>query len=79
MAEYYVTTIEVEPTVTLEQKDMILALPIDETIENRFPFDDIDRNKVEIFKQGTQGKCQQYIDDMSPQIRGLFTAIQFNQ
>ena len=78
MTEYYVTTIEVEPTVTVEQKEMILELPIDETIVNRFPFDD-DRNNVEIFKQGTQGKCQQYIDDMPSQINNLFTTVQFNQ
>ena len=78
MAEYYVTTIEVEPTVTVEQREMILELPIDETIDNRFPFGD-DRNKVEIFKQGTQSKCQQYIDDMPSQINDLFTTMQFNQ
>jgi hypothetical protein len=79
MAEYYVTTIEIEPIVTLEKSEMILELPIDEAIENRFPFDDVDRNKVEIFKQVTQSKCQQYIDDMPPQISGLFTVKQFNQ
>jgi hypothetical protein len=79
MTEYYVTTIEVEPIVSLEQKEMILELPIDETIENRFPFDDVDRNKVEIFKQGTQSRCQQYIDDMPRTIGGLFTTMKFNQ
>lgn len=79
MAEYYVTTIEEEPIVTFEQREMILELPIDETIENRFPFDDPVRKKVEIFKQGTLSKCQQYIDDMPPQISGLFTVIQFNK
>jgi hypothetical protein len=31
MAEYYVTTIEVEPIVTGEKQEMILDLPIDET------------------------------------------------
>jgi hypothetical protein len=78
MAEYYVTTIEVEPIVTGEKQEMILDLPIDETIENRFPFNDVDRNKVEIFKQGTQSECKQYIDDMPPQISSLFTTMPFN-
>lgn len=79
MAEYYVTTKEIEPMVTVEQKELILELPIDETIENRFPFDDVERNKVEIFKQGTQSDCQQYIDDMPSQISNLFTTVQLNQ
>ena len=79
MAECYVTTIEVEPMVSGKQKELILELPIDETIDNRFPFDDLERNKVEIFKQGTQDECQQYIDDMPSQISGLFTTRQFNQ
>ena len=79
MAEYYVTTIEPEPMVSGEQRKLILELPTDETIDNRFPFDDLERNRVEIFKQGTQVECQQYIDDMPSEISSLFTTMQFNQ
>lgn len=78
MAEYYVTTKEVEPMVTVEQKELIVELPFDETIKNRFPFDDLERNKVEIFKQGSQSECQQYIDDMPSVVSDLFTTKQFN-
>ncbi|MBN2606599.1 MAG: hypothetical protein JXR47_04610 [Thiotrichales bacterium] len=78
MVEYYVTTKEVDPVVSGEQKKLILELPIDETIKNRFPFDDVERNKVEIFKRGSQSECQQYIDGMPSQISDLFTTKQFN-
>ena len=78
MNEYYVTTKEAEPLVSEEQMELILNLPIDENIENRYPFDDIERNKVEIYKTGLQEECQQYIDKMPPQIINLFKVEKFN-
>lgn len=77
MAEYYVTTIEVEPILTVEQKELILKLPIDETIKNRFPFDDVERSKVEIFKIGTEEECQNYIDEINDRIKHYFTTEAF--
>lgn len=78
MAECYVTTKEVEPMVSGEEKELILELPIDESIKNRFPFNDVERNKVEIFKQGSHSECQQYIADIPSQISDLFTTKKFN-
>ena len=73
MSKYFVRTIEIEPTVSsIIEKELIDDLPIDETIENRFPFDDIERNKLEIYKQGTEIECQDYINNMDERIRHLF-------
>jgi hypothetical protein len=72
VSKYYVRTIELEPIVTLIEKELIQNLPIDETIENRYPFDDIERNKIEIFKKGKAIECQDYINDMDERIRHLF-------
>jgi len=73
MSKYFVRTIEIEPTVSsIIEQELIDNLPIDETIENRFPFDDIERNKLEIYKQGTVIECQDYINNMDERIRYLF-------
>ena len=72
MNNHYVRTIEIRPEVTLIQKELILELKIDETIENRFPFDDIERNEIEIFKQGTQVECQNFINNINKEIRKFF-------
>jgi hypothetical protein len=69
---YYVTTKEVEPMVSLEQKELILKLSIDGKIANRFPFDDAKKNKVQIFMIGTFDECQNHIDNMNPLIKDLF-------
>jgi hypothetical protein len=72
MNNHYVRTIEIRPEVTLIQKELILELKIDETIENRFPFDDIERNEIEIHKQGTQVECQNFINNINKEIRKFF-------
>lgn len=79
MSKYYVTTKAAEPMVSEEQKELILELPVDETIKNRFPFDDIERNRVEVYKISFQIACQQYIDAMPSQIIGLFKIEQYDQ
>lgn len=79
MAEYYVTTIEVEPMLTVEQRELILELPIDETIKNKFPFDDVERSNVEVFKIGTEEECQNYIDEINDQIKDYFTTNAFDE
>lgn len=79
MNEHYVTTKEVEPLVSEEQKELILSLPIDENIENRFPFNDIERNKVEIYKIGSQDVCQRYINGIHQKIIDLFKVEKFDQ
>lgn len=77
MNKYYVTTTEVEFFVSEDQKKLILALPFDGDIKNRFPFDDITRNKIEVFKIGTEDMCQCYIDKMNPKIKYLFKIEKF--
>jgi len=72
MSKYFVRTIEIEPTVSIIEKELIQNLPIDETIENRFPFDDLERNKIEICMKGTSIECQDYINDMDKRIKHLF-------
>ena len=78
MNTHYVGTVDVEPSVTLEEKELIENLPIDENIENRFPFDDIERNKVELYKIGSQQECQDYINIMDESIQYLFTVYSYN-
>jgi len=72
MSVHYVRTIDIKPMVTSTERDLIQNLPIDETIKNRFPFDDRERNKIEVFKKGTQIECQEYINVMDERIRSLF-------
>ena len=73
MNKYFVRTIEIEPRVSsIIEKELIQNLPIDETIENRIPFDNLEWNKIEIFKQGTEVECQDYINAMNERIKHLF-------
>lgn len=72
MSVHYVRTIDIGPMLTSTESDLIQNLPIDETIINRFPFDDRERNKIEVFKKGTQIECQEYINEMDERIRNLF-------
>jgi hypothetical protein len=78
MNTHYVGTVDVEPSVTLEEKELIENLPIDENIENRFPFNDIERNKVELYKIGSQQECQDYINIMDESIQYLYTVYSYN-
>lgn len=72
MTKYYVATKELELLLTLKQKELMQQLPIDTGIKNKFPFDDLDRSKVELYKVGTYTECQTYIDEMDELIKGLF-------
>jgi hypothetical protein len=77
MSNFYVTTKVVEPIATIEERELIQALPADSEIENRFPFDDLDRKKVEVFKIGSRYECQEYINSMPSEIMNFFKIEQF--
>lgn len=78
MNRYYVGTIDIEPIVTQEEKELIENLKNDKQIQNRFPFDDLERNKVELYKIGSQKKCQEYINTMDESIQYLFKVYRYN-
>ena len=61
MSKYFVRTIEKEPVVTIEESELISALPVDKSIDNSFPFDDSVRNKLEVYKVGLNVECKEYI------------------
>lgn len=72
--KYFVRTKEIEPIVaSTKEAELINALPNDESIENRFPFNDIENHKVEVYKIGSQQECLDYINDMHKDIKYLFT------
>ena len=78
MSKYFVRTIEEEPLATIEESELISALPIDKSIENSFPFDDNARNKLEVYKIGLNVECQHYINRMDPKIQHLFKIEKFD-
>jgi len=45
--------------MTFKAKELMLALPIDETLNNRFPSEDStsDLYNLEVFKKGTKIEC----------------------
>jgi|GEM_PF-1969176 hypothetical protein len=62
--------------MTFEARELILALPIDEILNNRFPSEDSrsDLYNLEFFKKGTLFECQAYITANVPQhLRYLFS------
>lgn len=58
-----------------ETKELVLALPIDETLNNRFPSADStsDLYNLEVFKKGTKIECEKYLNDIPEKIRHLFS------
>lgn len=78
MSKYFVRTIEIEPVVTIEESELISALPIDKSIENSFPFDDNVRSKLEVYKVGLNVECQGYINKMDTKIQHLFKIEKFD-
>jgi hypothetical protein len=74
MSLYCVVCKNVE--MTFEAEELILALPLDDTINNRFPSEDStsDLYNLEVFKKGTRAECQEYIIENIPeQIRHYFS------
>lgn len=60
---------------SIDEKELILALPIDETINNRFSFDD-PRSKLynlEVFKKGTFQECQECFDAIDERVRYMLS------
>lgn len=60
---------------SFEEKELILAMPIDETINNRFPFDDPHSEfyNLEVFKKGTLKECQMYFYAIDEQVKYMFS------
>lgn len=60
---------------SIEEKELILALPLDETLNNRFPSENptSDLYHLEVFKKGTQTECQEYFANIPQQIKHLFS------
>ena len=75
MIKYYVATKESEPCLIPRQQELMQQLAIDTGIKNRFPFDDLDRSKVELYKVGTYTECQTYIDEMDELIKGFLMSM----
>jgi len=80
----FVRTIEAEPQIEIFEnekiddiKELFNNLPTDETIINRFPFNDPLRASVEIYRIGTEAECQNYIDKINFRIRRYFKTEEF--
>lgn len=79
MSKYFVRTIEDEPVVaTIEERDLIDALPLDMDAEDRFPFDDPTRKNIEAYKIGSHEECQQYINKINKKIQHYFKIEEFD-
>ena len=61
--------------MTFEAKELILALPIDETLNNRFASKDSTSElyNLEVFKKGPRAECEEYLLDIPETIRYLFS------
>jgi len=73
MNKFFVRTVEVEPRVKdISDIELFEKLPIDENIINRFPFDDLERGSLEVYRIGSKEECQYYIDKINIEIKHLF-------
>ena len=74
MTEYFVRTIEIEPTVSIEQSELIDSLDFDNNIKERFPIsgNDHERNKLEAYKVGSREDCELFINKLDMKIQDLF-------
>jgi len=60
--------------MSFEAKELILALPLDETLNNRFSSEDPVSKiyNLEVFKKGSKEECEEYLLDIPENIRNLF-------
>ena len=86
MKKFFVRTNTAEPEIEILEKEDIEDikglfdnLPIDKTIINRFPFDDSQRASVEIYRIGSEEKCQEYIDEINVRIKHYFKIEEFSE
>lgn len=78
MSKFFVRTVEVEPREKgITEMDLFEKLSIDKNIINRFPFDDLERGSLEIYRIGTKDECQHYIDEINVGIKNLFKIEEF--
>ena len=74
---YIVRTKEIEPIVGNEQKEYFDMIPhskrIDEKLGTRFPFECLEKKKLEVYEIGTVEECQNFINNkIDEKIRELF-------
>ena len=72
MCECCVRTIPDRLTVSVEEKTLILEMPHEESLNNRFPFSDIERSDCEVFFKGSQQACVSYLSSLSSSIQRFF-------
>lgn len=75
---YIVRTKEIEPTVEIGQKEYFDSIPHSENIDiklgNRFPFECLEKSKLEVYEVGSKKECQNFIENNIPQeVRDYFT------
>lgn len=74
---YIVRTKEIEPIVENEQKKYFDMIPhskrIDEKLRTRFPFECLEKKKLEVYDIGTVEECQNFINnEIDENIRDYF-------
>ncbi len=80
MSKYFVRTIEDELGVpTIEESDLIDALPLEMDAGDRFPFDDPIHKNLEAYKIGTLEECQHYIHKINKKIQHYFKIEEFDR
>jgi hypothetical protein len=78
MSKFFVRSVETEPRVKdISETDLFGNLKKDENIINCFPFDDLERKSLEIYKIGSEKECQDYIDKINVRIKHLFKIEEF--
>ena len=74
---FIVRTKEIEPIVGNDQKEYFEMIPhskrIDEKLGTRFPFECLEKKKLEVYEIGTVEECQNFIDNINENIRDFFT------
>ena len=74
MCECCVRTISDRLSVSVEEKTLILKIPHEESLNNRFPFSDLDteRGDCEVFFKGSQQACVSYLSSLPSSIQRFF-------
>ncbi|MCG3652695.1 hypothetical protein L5F32_10490 [Aliarcobacter butzleri] len=74
---YIVRTKEIEPMIEMEQQIYFDEIPhskrINDKIGSRFPFECLEKSKLEVYEIGTLEECKNFIKDIDENIRDFFT------
>jgi len=71
LSSYYIKLKDNVLIENYEQRDKISDLEL-ETPEERFPFDDVERSKTEIYFKGSYQDCVSKINSIDEDIRDFF-------